>query len=90
MIMYHMCTQIRQSRTKLYNSWADLKRKGDCITMADFLGALMAANILLKQEGSANVLAEEQMKKLHQIMVKNTTGSVYFPEFLKMFEVRFK
>jgi len=90
MIMYHMCKQIRQSKTKLYNVWSDLKRKGDCITVNDFLAALKASNILLQKEGPVYGLAEDQMKKLHQIMVKNSAGTLNFPEFLKMFEVRVK
>jgi Ca2+-binding EF-hand superfamily protein len=90
MIMYHICTAVRKSRTQLTNIWSELDTsKEHHVTKNEFLNALKAVNVHLKNDPDLHkvTIADEQMQKLYIIIDTKNQGYINYLHFLELFEL---
>lgn len=90
MIMYHICTAVRRSRTQLYNLWSELDiSKEHHVTKNEFVNALKAVNthILNDPNLHRHAIADEQILKLYVIMDPKNHGYINYAQFLQLFEL---
>jgi len=90
MIMYHICSAIRKSRTELFSIWNELDTsKEHHITKKEFIAAIQAVNVHLKNDPNLqrHALAEEQTQKLYVVIDTRNQGYIDYVHFLQIFEL---